>query len=54
MAILAVEDEEGSTDVVVFPEAYKISRDAIEEDAVVWIRVMSAKIDGEMARMMTK
>ena len=38
MAILVVEDLEGTTDVVVFPEAYKVSRDAIEEDAVVWIR----------------
>ena len=38
MAILVVEDLEGTTDVVVFPEAYKKSRDAIEEDAVVWIR----------------
>ena len=38
MAILVVEDLEGTTDVVVFPEAYKNSRDAIEEDAVVWIR----------------
>ena len=38
MAILVVEDLEGTTDVVVFPEAYKASRDAIEEDAVVWIR----------------
>jgi DNA polymerase-3 subunit alpha len=38
MAILVVEDLEGTTDVVVFPEAYKASREAIEEDAVVWIR----------------
>jgi DNA polymerase-3 subunit alpha len=38
MAILVIEDLEGTTDVVVFPEAYKKSRDAIEEDAVVWIR----------------
>ena len=38
MAIMIIEDLEGVTDVVVFPEAYKDSRFAIEEGAVVWIR----------------
>ena len=38
MAILVVDDLEGPIDVVVFPEAYKVSMDAIEEGEVVWIR----------------
>lgn len=38
MAIVVIEDLEGVTDVVVFPEAYKISKTAIEEGSVVWIR----------------
>jgi DNA polymerase-3 subunit alpha len=38
MAILVVEDLEGVIDVVVFPEAYKISQHAIEEGNFVWIR----------------
>ena len=38
MAILVIEDLEGVTDVVVFPEAYKGSHSAIEEGSVVWIR----------------
>ena len=38
MAIMVLEDLEGVTDVVVFPEAYKGSKSAIEEGSVVWIR----------------
>ena len=38
MAILVIEDLEGVIDVVVFPEAYKISQHAIEEGNFVWIR----------------
>ncbi|MCZ6677626.1 MAG: DNA polymerase III subunit alpha [Candidatus Poribacteria bacterium] len=38
MAILVIEDLEGGIDVVVFPEAYKGSRSAIEEGSVVWLR----------------
>jgi DNA polymerase-3 subunit alpha len=38
MAILVIEDLEGVTDVVVFPEAYKGSRYVIEEGSVVWVR----------------
>ena len=38
MAILMVEDLEGVIDVVVFPEAYRTSQNAIEDGSVVWIR----------------
>ena len=38
MAIMVIEDLEGATDVVVFPEAYKVSRSAIEPGNIVWLR----------------
>ena len=38
MAIMVIEDLEGATDVVVFPEAYKDSQSAIEPGNIVWIR----------------
>ncbi len=38
MAIMVIEDLEGATDVVVFPEAYKNARSAIDAGNIVWIR----------------
>ena len=38
MAIMVIEDLEGATDVVVFPEAFKNSKSAIEPGNIVWIR----------------